>query len=66
MYRFHEKYYFLKYDPKVKSINLSNNATLSASSVISHELPLNGMHENIDDHDDDVDLVILFINFILL
>lgn len=66
MYRFHEKYYFLKYDSKVKSINLSNNATLSASSVISHELPLNGVHENIDDHDDDVDLVILFNNFILL
>ena len=34
--------------------------SLSASSVISHELPLNDMHANIVDHDDDdddVDLV---------
>lgn len=37
-----------------------NHTTLSASSAISNELPLNGMHANIEDpdDDDDVDLVI--------
>lgn len=50
-----EKYCLFKYDSKVKS---TNNATLSASSVISHELPLNDMHANIEDNDDDIDLVI--------
>lgn len=55
--RSHKKYFFSKYDSKVKS---TNNATLSASSVTSQELPLNGMHANIDDNDDDIDLVVPF------
>lgn len=39
----------------MKSIN---NVSMSASSAISHELPMNGLHANVeDDEDDDVDLV---------
>lgn len=50
----HDEFCFSKYVAKVKS---SNNAALSASSVISHEPPLNGMRANIEDNDDDIDLV---------
>lgn len=52
----------LQYDSKIKSFN---NVSLSASSAISHELPPNDLHANIEDHnDDDVDLVIYFMHYI--